>query len=151
MKRLLLLLAATLLATPIWAQNDTQSQEGSGAPPPEAGRHVRNMHPPSPEQQVKRLTKELNLAAEQQTQVKQIFADQEKNHDQDRESMQNLSPGERRDRFEQTRREVDAKIEAVLTDAQQQKFNAMRSHMKQHRMHGEGNGQQPAPPPDSQQ
>jgi len=149
MKRLLFLLAATLLATPIWAQNDTQSQEGAGVPPPEAEHHVRNMHPPSPEQQVKRLTKELNLTAEQQTQVKQIFADQDKNREQDRESMQNLSPQERRERFEQTRREVDAKIEAVLTDAQKQKFSAMRSHRKQYRMRGEDNGQQP--PPDSQQ
>lgn len=142
MKRLLFVLACTMLATPIWAQNDTQSQEG---PPPQGEHRMRHGDPP-PQEQVKRLTKELNLTADQQTQLKQIFADQEKNREQDRESMQNASPEERRAHFEQTREQVDAKIEAILTDAQKKKFADMRAHMRQHRMHGEGEGQQPPPP-----
>ena len=146
MKRLLFVLACALLATPIWAQNDTQSQEG---PSPEAEHRMHNMHPPSPEQQVKRLTKELDLTADQQIQLKQIFADQEKMREQDREAMQNASPEERRAHFQQIRQQVDAKIEAILTDAQKRKFADMRAHMKQRRMHDEGEGQQPPPPPDS--
>ncbi len=146
MKLLLFGLACCMLATPIWAQNDTQSQEG---PPPQGEHRMRNMHPPNPQEQVKRLTKELNLTADQQTQLKQIFADQEKNREQDREAMQNASPEERRAHFEQTRQQVDAKIESILTDAQKKKFAEMRTKMKQHRMHGEGEGQQ-LPPPDSQ-
>jgi Spy/CpxP family protein refolding chaperone len=108
--------------------------------------------PPNADEQVKRLTKELKLSSDQQTQLKQIFADQEKNRDQERESMQNLSPEERRAKFEQTRQEMDAKIESILTDAQKQKFTEMRAKMKQHRMGpgepGQGEGQQP-PPSDS--
>jgi Spy/CpxP family protein refolding chaperone len=155
MRRLLFVLACTMLATPIWAQNDTQSQEGPGVPA--QGEHrMRHAGPPNPEEQVKRLTKELKLSADQQTQMKQIFADQEKNRDQERESMQNLSPEERRAHFEETRQQVDAKIESILTDAQKQKFTQMRAKMKQHRMGpppgepGQGEGQQP-PPPESRQ
>jgi periplasmic protein CpxP/Spy len=147
MKPLLIVLACTMLATPIWAQNDTQSQEG---PPPQGEHRMRHGGPPNPQEQVKRLAKELNLTADQQTQLKQIFADQEKSREQDREAMQNASPEERRAHFEQTRQQVDAKIEAILTDAQKKKFADMRAHMKQHRMHGEGESQQP-PPPDRQQ
>lgn len=148
MKRLLFVLACTMLATPIWAQNDTQSQEG---PPPQGEHRMRHGGPPSPQEQVKRLTKELNLTADQQTQLKQIFADQEKNREQDREAMQNASPEERRSHFEQTRQQVDAKIEAILNDSQKKKFTEMRARMRQHRMHGEGEEQQaPPPPPDSQ-
>jgi Spy/CpxP family protein refolding chaperone len=147
MKRLLFVLACTMLATPIWAQNDTQSREG---PPPQGEHRMRHGGSPNPQEQVKRLTKELNLTADQQAQLKQIFADQEKSREQDRASMQNASPEERRAHFEQTRQQVDAKIEAILTDAQKKKFADMRAHMKQHRMHAEGEGQQP-PPPDRQQ
>jgi Spy/CpxP family protein refolding chaperone len=60
--------------------------------------------------------------------------------------MQNASPEERRAHFQQTRQQVDAKIEAILTDAQKKKFAEMRANMKQHRMHGEGESQQPRPP-----
>lgn len=67
MKRLLFVLACTMLATPIWAQNETQSQEGL---PPQGEHRMRHGGPPNPQEQVKRLTKELNLTADQQTQLK---------------------------------------------------------------------------------
>ena len=142
MKRLLFVLACTLLATPIWAQND---QSGGPSGPPPQGDHRMRGGPPNPQEQVKRLTKALNLTEDQQTQLKQIFADQEKSREQDREAMQNASPEERRAHFEQTRQQMDAKIEAILTDAQKKKFSEMQANMKQ-RMHGEGHGQQPPPP-----
>lgn len=151
MKRLLFVLGCAMLATPIWAQNDAQSEQAPGRP--YGGHGMHHGGAPNPGEQVKRLTKELKLSSDQQTQLKQIFADQEKNRDQERESMQNLSPEERRAKFEQTRQEMDTKIESILNDAQKQKFTEMRSKMKQHRMGpgepGQGEGQQP-PPPDSQ-
>jgi Spy/CpxP family protein refolding chaperone len=143
MKRILFVLACAMLATPIWAQNDAQPQEG---PPP--GEHrMRHGGMPNPDEQVKHLTKELKLSADQQTQLKQIFADQEKTREQERESMQNMSPEDRRAKFEQTRQEMDSKIEAILNDSQKKKFTEMRSKMMQHRPHGNANGQQPPPPP----
>lgn len=145
MKPLLFVLACAMLATPIWAQNDTQPQEGP--PPGEHRMHRGGM--PNPDEQVKRLTKELKLSSDQQAKLKQIFADQEKNRQQDRESMQNMSPEDRRAKFEQTRQEMDSRIEAILTDSQKQKFTEMRSKMRQHGPHGEGQ-QPPPPPPDSQ-
>jgi Spy/CpxP family protein refolding chaperone len=149
MKRLLFVLACAMLATPIWALNEPQSQPGPGGP--QGGHRMRHGGMPNPDEQVKRLTKELKLSADQQSQLKQIFADQEKSREQDRESMQNMSPEDRRAKFEQTRQEMDSKIEAILTDAQKKKFTEMRSKMMQHRQHGQGEGQQPPPPPPDNQ
>jgi protein CpxP len=157
MKRLLLLLALAAATSLIWAQDQDQN-----APPPEGhqghgmgeGGHMGGRRDPA--QQAKRLQKELGLNADQTAKVQKIFEDQQKKHEAEMSSNQNLSPEERRANFMQARQEVDSQIQGVLTDAQKQKYQQMKS-----KMHGRGpgrhggpggdEGQQALPPQDDQQ
>jgi Spy/CpxP family protein refolding chaperone len=135
MKRLAIVLAVALLACIAWAQRDE-------------GKHGA---PPSPAEQTKRLTKELALNQEQSTKIQQIFEAQQQKHQAERESLQNLSPDERRQQFMQSRQEVNSQIETVLNDAQKKKFEQMQARWKDRRGR-EGhppNGEQ-GPPPEQQ-
>jgi protein CpxP len=156
MKRFLLLLTLAAAASLIWAQDQDQS-----APPPQGheghgmgeGRH---MGRPDPAQQAKRLQKELGLNVDQTAKVQKIFEDQQKKHEAEMSSNQDLSPEERRANFMQARQEVDSQIEAILTDAQKQKFQQLKSKMHSRgpgRPGGPGGdeGQQPPPPSVDQQ
>lgn len=139
MKKLLVVLGCMMLATLIWAQG-APSTDG----PSQDGPRERRMGPP-PVERVNRLAKDLGLSQDQTAQLKQIFADQEKMRVAERETMDNLSPEERHAKMMETREQVDAKIEAILTDAQKQKFQQIRARMKQRRGPG-GPGEDPPPP-----
>lgn len=153
MKRFLLLLTLAAATSLIWAQDQDQN-----APPPEGhqghgmgeGHH---MDRPDPAQQAKRLQKELGLNADQTAKVQKIFEDQQKKHEAQMSSNQDLSPEERRADFMQARQEMDSQIQAILTDAQKQKYQQLKSKMRgsgRHGVQGGDEGQQ-APPPDDQQ
>lgn len=139
MKRILFTLAFALLATVAFAQS------AEPGPPHEGMDH---MHRMSAQEHAKHLTKELGLSSEQAAKVHQIFAAQQQKHEAEMAAGENLTPEQRRAQFMAARKDVDAQIEAVLTDAQKQKFAQLRSRMKEHRGQ-QPNAQQP-PPPDQQ-
>jgi Spy/CpxP family protein refolding chaperone len=109
------------------------------------------MGPPSPAQQTKRLTKELGLSQEQSTKIQQIFEAQQQKHQAERDSLQNLSPEERRQQFMQSRQEVNSQIEAILTDAQKKKFEQIQTRWKDRRgREGHPPDGEQGPPPEQQ-
>ena len=140
MKKLVMILGMALLASVTWAQDGGARGQGEG---------MRHMRPPSPSEHAKRLTKELGLNQTQATKIQQIFETQEQKRQAERETLQSLSPDERRQQFMQSRQEVNSQIEGVLTDAQKKKFEQMQARMKDRRSR-EGrtlDGEQ-APPPE---
>jgi Spy/CpxP family protein refolding chaperone len=88
------------------------------------------------EGQLKHLTEALDLTTDQQAQIKPILAAR----DQQRQQIfadQSLAEADRHTKMKAIQDATHGKIEAVLTDAQKQKFDAM-----QEKMHGHG-GMQP--------
>ncbi|MBT9330963.1 Spy/CpxP family protein refolding chaperone [Paracidobacterium acidisoli] len=105
---------------------DNAAQE---PPPATQGGGHRQMNP---DRQLARMTKELNLSADQQAQIKPILADQ----DQQTQALwqdQSLSQQDRRQKMRSIREGSRAKIEAVLNDDQKQKFESMQEHMRRGR------------------
>ena len=91
------------------------------------------------------LTHELDLSADQQSQIKPVLEDR----DQQMQALfadQSLSQQDRRAKGRSITQASKSKIEAVLNDEQKQKFEAMQQQMRQRR-HG-GGDQAPPPPPD---
>lgn len=97
----------------------------------------------SPEHQLEHLTQALNLTAEQQTQIKPILAE--------RDQKMRAIWQEQREQMMAEGKESRAKLEAVLTPEQQQKFDAMMhqrmDRMHQWRQHHGAPGTLPPPPP----
>jgi Spy/CpxP family protein refolding chaperone len=113
-------------------------QQGPGM----AGRGPMRM---DPDQQLQRMTKQLDLSADQQSQMKPLLVERQQKMEalfQD----QSLAPEDRRAKMQSIRQESQSKIEAVLNDQQKQKFEAMQE--RRGRRGGE-NG--PPPPPDGAQ
>jgi Spy/CpxP family protein refolding chaperone len=95
------------------------------------------------EGQLKHLTEALNLTTDQQAQIKPILAAR----DQQRQQIfadQSLAEADRHSKMKAMQEATRGKIEAVLTDTQKQKFEAMQERMHQHRG-GEQGGAAPAP------
>ena len=132
--------------------SDQQSGQPSGQPSEQPmGRHMggRGMMP-SVDDQIKHLTKKLNLSADQQTKLKPILEDQRKQMD----AIHNDSSLSREDRFSKMqtiRQSSDTEIKGVLNEDQQKSFDKMRE--EQHdRMGKWRKGGAGAPPSgDSQQ
>ena len=84
---------------------------------------------PSVDDQIKHLTKQLNLSADQQTKLKPILEDQRKQM----EAVHNDSSLSREDRFSKMqalRQSSDADIKGVLNEEQQKNFDKMREEQK---------------------
>jgi protein CpxP len=112
-------------------------------------RHMGGRRMPSVDDQIKHLTKKLNLSADQQTKLKPILEDQRKQM----EAVHNDSSLSRQDRFSKMqalRQSSDADIKGVLNEEQQKNFDKMRAeqHDRMKNWHKDGG----APPAgDSQQ
>jgi Spy/CpxP family protein refolding chaperone len=89
-----------------------------------------------PDRQLDRLTRQLSLTAEQQSQIKPLLVDRQQKM-QALFQEQSLSREDRRARAETIASETKGKIEAVLNDQQKQKYEAMQERMR----HGGGNGE----------
>jgi periplasmic protein CpxP/Spy len=114
------------------------------------GRHMGGRRMPSVDDQIKHLTKKLNLSADQQTKLKPILEDQRKQM----EAVHNDSSLSREDRFSKMqalRQSSDADIKGVLNEEQQKNFDKMRAeqHDRMKNWHKDGGGAPPAG--DSQQ
>jgi protein CpxP len=135
--------------------SDQQSGQPSGQPSEQGmGRHMggRPMMP-SVDDQIKHLTKKLNLSSDQQAKLKPILEDQRKQMD----TIHNDSSLSREDRFSKMqalRQSSDTEIKGVLNEDQQKNFEKMREE-QQGRMGKWRKGGANAPPagnaPDSQQ
>lgn len=108
---------------------------------------------PSPERQLRHLTKTLNLTSDQQQQMLPILQDQQKQMQTIR-SNTGLSPQERHQQMHAAMTDTHQKLEALMTDTQKQQFEQARQQRHGHMRHGgtdAGNGAgAPPPPPDGQ-
>jgi protein CpxP len=121
---------------------DNSGQEPA-APPPGQNQGMQGPRRMDPDRQLQHMTKELNLSADQQAQIKPILTDT----DQKMQALwqdQSLSQQDRRAKMRAIHEDSRAKIEAVLNDEQKPKFEAMQQHMRR----GQGGPPpQDAPPP----
>lgn len=124
------------------AQDNPQYQQGG----PGGGRHGGM----NPDRQLERMTRELGLTTDQQTQIKPLIVD----HDQKMQALfqnQSLAEDDRRTQMRTLNEGYRNSVKAVLTDDQKQKFDAMRDHMHRGGPEGQGgspdNGSAPPQPP----
>ncbi len=113
--------------------------QGQAAPP--QGGHMRM----DPDRQLERLTRELNLTTDQQSQIKPLLVDRQQKM---QALMQNesLSQDDRRAQARTISMGTNNSIKALLTDEQKQKFDALQANM---RRNGPAGGPPPPPPPPS--
>lgn len=125
------------MAAPQNTATTPQSQDQSTAP--QNGRWA-GRHEADPNKEVQRMTKKLNLTADQQNQILPILTSRQ----QQMESIRNdnsLSSQDRRAKFRAVREDSDAKIRAVLNDDQKSKYDQMQKQM--HERHQEHSNQNP--------
>jgi Spy/CpxP family protein refolding chaperone len=147
-KVLALALGAGLCATMTFSAS-AQSQEQVPAAGQETSRHGgHRMH--SVDDQLKRMTKKLNLNDEQQSKVKAVLESQQSQMQQ----LRNDSSVSREDRFAKMRElheNSNSQIRAALNDEQQKKFDEMqakrRERMERHKGMNAPATQQPSTQP----
>jgi periplasmic protein CpxP/Spy len=114
--------------------------QDNAAPPQGEGQWGHGHHGMNPEAQLQHLTKQLNLTADQQTQIKPIL----ESRDQQMKQLwqdQSLAASDRHAKMKTIQEDSRTKIEAVLNSTQKQEFEAM-----QERAHDRAQGA-PAPTP----
>jgi hypothetical protein len=124
-----------------------QAQDQQAAPENGHAGHARRQV--DPEQQVKRLTKRLNLTTDQQNQILPILTDRQ-TQIKSIMSDSSLSKEDRHAKMQTVRQDTDAKIKAVLTDSQKQTWDQMQQQRqermqqwrKEHSNNGSGSGGQ---------
>lgn len=123
-----------LCSIPAMAQ-DPQTAPAQTAPTPQ-GTHARGMRG----DRTAMLTKQLNLTADQQSQVKAIDDDTRSQMMAVRNDT-SMSKADKRSKMMDLHKASDDKIRAVLTDDQKTKFDAMQAkmqeRMKEHKQAGE--------------
>jgi periplasmic protein CpxP/Spy len=130
-----LLCGAMLTVLPAMAQQDTPPQQGQGQ-----GEHRGGMNP---ERRADRLQKALGLTADQTTQLKTIFTDEQAKGEALRNDT-SVPQDERRSKMMELRKDEETKVHAVLTDEQKAKYDAMQQERMRGRQNG-GDGNAPAP------
>ena len=93
--------------------------------------HARRGGMPSPEAQLKHLTEELNLTDSQQTAVKAIFDDTQKQAETVRTD-KSLAPEDRKAKMRTLHESAHSKIRDLLNAEQKKKFDDMQNKMEQH-------------------
>ena len=117
--------------------------QDNAAPPPSPGQehgHGRM----DPEAQLEHLTKQLDLTADQQAQIKPILESRDQQVKQLWQD-QSLAPQDRHAKMKAIQDDSKTKIEAVLNDTQKQKYEAMQAKMQEHMHERMQGGQAPAP------
>ena len=127
--------------SPVFAQSNAGQPQEPPAQGQWGGGHGRGMM--DPDRQLEHLTKQLNLTADQQSQIKPILVDRQQKM-QALWQNQSLSREDRRSQMMAIRQDSDTKITAVLTDEQKQQYQAMQERMREHRGPGQG-GDNPPP------
>ncbi len=143
---LALLLSVPILPTRVPAAQPQGGGYGGGRG--EGGRRG----PMSPNEELKRLTKDFNLTADQQSKIKPIIVDRQKKM----EDLMNNSGGDRqamRQKMMQIRKDTNDQILAQLDDTQKEKFDELQKE-REDRMQdrrgggpgGDNSGGNPPPP-----
>lgn len=131
--RKLLCMLLTLLAIPLFAAGaPAATPQGSG--PGGGGRRG----PMSPDEQLKRMTKDLDLTSDEQAKIKPILVDEQKKM----EDLRNDSGGDRqamREKMMQIRQDHRDHLRAVLDDKQKKKFDK-QEQQREERMQGRRGG-----------
>jgi hypothetical protein len=99
--------------------------------PQEAPAAAQASHRADPSQQLRRLTKRLNLTSEQQDRLLPILTERQ----QQMTALLNdtsLPAQDRHAKMRALRADSDSKIKAVLNDSQKQQYEQMREHRRQH-------------------
>lgn len=115
--------AVVLLATGAWAAPYQGGGYGGGNGGGQRGGGPRGMM--SPDDQLKRLTKELDLTADQQSKIKPILVATQKKMEDARDN----SSGDRqamREKMTQIRQDNNDQIRAQLNDSQKEKFDKLQ-------------------------
>jgi hypothetical protein len=103
----------------------------SAGPLPQEAPAAQTGHRADPGQQLRRLTKKLNLTSEQQSQLLPILTDRQ----QQMAALRNdssLSAQDRHAKAKALREDSDFKIKAVLNDNQKQQYQQLQQHRRQH-------------------
>jgi periplasmic protein CpxP/Spy len=121
------------------------ASDQAGQPSEGMGRRMGRREMPSVDDQIKHLTKKLNLSSDQQAKLKPILEDQRKQVD----AVHNDSSLSREDRFskmQSLRQSSDTEIRGVLNEDQQKNFDKMREEQKDRmkNWHKGGGGAPPA-------
>jgi hypothetical protein len=119
--------------------------QNQAAPPAQSMGH-RGMRM-DPDRQLERLTRELNLTTDQQTQIKPLLVERQQKMQalfQD----QSVAPEDRRTQGRTIMQGTNSSIKALLNDDQKQKFEAMQERMRSNRPDSGPGGAAPPPPPD---
>jgi len=127
-----------LLAVPMLAAGAPAAQYqggGYGGGHGEGGRPG----PMSPDEQLKRMTKDFNLTADQQAKIKPILVDARKKM----EDVRNDSSGDRqamRQKMMQIRQDTNDQVRALLDDKQKEKFDKQEQERKDRMQNRQGGG-----------
>jgi periplasmic protein CpxP/Spy len=111
---------------------DASAQQGGGG----------HRQPPTPDEQVARMTKRYNLSADQQTQIKPIIADAQQKMMALRGDS-SLSRDDKMAKMNSIHEDSNTKIQAILNDTQKAQF-AQDQQKMQERMMQRGGGAPPA-------
>ncbi|HTV82072.1 MAG TPA: hypothetical protein VME18_05435 [Acidobacteriaceae bacterium] len=114
------------------------SDSGQGSGQSWGGHH----HRMDPDAELKHMTQELGLSADQQNQIRPILVDRQQKM-QALWRNQSLSRDDRRSQMMSIRQDSNAKIEALLSDQQKQQFEAMQERHGRHSGTGGEGGPQP--------
>lgn len=114
-----------------FAQDQTQTTPETNNTNAMPMHHHRRMM--NSDRQLKRMTKQLDLSADQQSQIKPILASQ---HEQMQQLWQDktMSKEDRQQKMSAIHQDTNEKVEAVLNDTQKQKYEADQAKMKEHMM-----------------
>src|SRR5271163_3249253 len=119
----LLATGLTLCSAAAFAQQDTPAPDASA----QQGGH---RQPPTPDEQVARMTKRYNLSADQQTQIKPILANQQQQMMALRQDS-SLSRDDRMAKMKSIREDSSTKIQAILNDSQKKQYAEDQQKMQE--------------------
>lgn len=143
---LLVLVAAGAIsiAAPFAAAQDSPSNEPQAQP--SQGQGGWHHGPQDPAQRTKELTKHLNLTADQQTKVQDIFTS-EKSQMESLHQDSSLSQQDRRAKMMDIHNTTNTQVRALLDSTQQKKWDEMQAKREQRMQNHAGAGQQAPPSP----
>jgi periplasmic protein CpxP/Spy len=124
----------------------TAFAQDNSAPPPQdqsSGMHEHHRGGMDPDAQLKHMTRQLDLSADQQSQIKPILESRQQQMQQLWQN-QSMSRDERHQKMQAIQQDSSQKIEAVLNDSQKQKYESMQERMQQRRMRHQQQDQAPS-------